>query len=43
MGKWTDTIFENNLALVVSNHPAKIQVDRTKYLQVRDRKSKFFC
>ena len=42
MGKWTDTNFKSNLALVVSYHPIKFQIDQTKHLQVRDWKPKYF-
>ena len=41
-GKRTDTFLKSNLALVVSNHPVKIQVDQTKRLQVRVQKAKYF-
>ena len=42
MGKWTNTIFNSNLTLVVSNHPVKCQIDWTKHLCVRVRKPKYF-
>ena len=41
MGKPTDANFDSNLALVVSSHPVKFQVDRTKRLWVRVRKPKY--
>ena len=34
MGTWTDTNFKSNLAQVVSYHPVKFQVGRTKHLSV---------
>ena len=41
MGKWMDTNFKGNLALVVSYHPAKFQIDQIKHLQVRVWKPKY--
>ena len=42
IGKQTDPDFKSNQALVVSYHPVKIQIDRTKHFQVRVRKPKYF-
>ena len=40
-GKLRDANFEGIQALLVSYHPVKFQIDRTKCLQVRFRKQNF--